>query len=118
MAVLVISYSRIDRALVQELVAFLRASLRDIENAIFWDSDFEPGEPWFDQFKGYVNTTPQLFVFWCSHSSLSSQVRREFLYALDQRKRVVPVLLDNTPLPTELTAIHGIDLRAAVRHQE
>ncbi len=32
------------------------------------------------------------------------------------RKRVVPVLLDDTPLTAELAPIHGIDLRGAIQH--
>jgi hypothetical protein len=38
------------------------------------------------------------------------------MYALDRRKRVIPVLLDDTPLSDELALIHGIDLRKAVAH--
>jgi hypothetical protein len=116
MAVLVISYSRADQPQVRAVVTLLRTALRDIEKAVFWDGDFEPGDPWFEQIKGHIETAPQLFVFWCAHSAESPQVRREFTYALDRRKRVVPVLLDNTPLTDELAAIHGIDLRQAIVH--
>jgi hypothetical protein len=116
MAVLVISYSRADQAQVRALVSLLKASLRDVERAIFWDEQFEPGESWFDQLKTHIDASPQLFVFWCDHSSNSVQVKREFRYALAMDKRVVPVLLDDTPLAAELAFIHGIDLRGAIRH--
>ena len=116
MAVLVISYSRADQAQVRAVVALLRAAMRDLEQAVYWDGDFDPGDPWFDQLKGYIDNAPQLFVFWCEHSARSAQVRREFAYALEKKKRVIPVLLDGTPLTDELAPIHGIDLRGAVTH--
>lgn len=116
MAILVISYSRADQAQVRALVSLLKAGLRDVERAVFWDEQFEPGESWFDQLKAHIDASPQLFVFWCDHSNSSEQVRREFTYALTKKKRVVPVLLDDTPLAVELAPIHGIDLRGAIRH--
>jgi hypothetical protein len=116
MALLVISYSRVDQPQVVALVRFLQGAYRGIEKAVYWDGDFEPGEPWFEQMKRYIDASPQLFVFWCVHSSSSEQVRREFAYALEQKKRVVPILVDDTRLVPELAAIHGIDLRGALQH--
>ncbi len=116
MAVLVISYSRADRDRVRAVVTLLRAALRDVEKAVFWDEDFDPGDPWFTQICQHIDSAPQLFVFWCRHSASSDQVRREFRYALGQGKRVVPVLMDNTALAAELAPIHGIDLRGAILH--
>jgi hypothetical protein len=115
-ATLVISYSRSDRTQVRAVVALLRAALRDIEKAVFWDEDFEPGDSWFEQIRRHIDEAPQLFVFWCHHAARSEQVRREFLYAFACGKRVVPVLLDSTVLAPELAPIHGIDLREAVLH--
>src|SRR5262249_44946770 len=53
-----------------------------------------------------------------AHAADSAQVRREFMYALEQHKRVVPVLLDDVELTPELAPIHAIDLRSAVSHKE
>ena len=116
MATLVISYSRADQTQVRAVVSLLQGALRDIEKAVFWDGQLEPGDPWFEQLKAHIDATPQLFVFWCDHACRSDQVRREFLYALGQHKRVVPVVLDDTPLAAELAPIHGIDLRGAIQH--
>jgi hypothetical protein len=91
-------------------------ALRDVEKAVFWDGELEPGDLWFDQIKQHIDAAPQLFVFWCDHSACSQQVRREFTYAITQKKRVVPVLLDDTALVPELAPIHGIDLRGAIHH--
>jgi len=93
----------------------VRSAMQEtIEKAVYWDDDFEPGEEWFNQIKQYIDDAPQLFVFWCGHSSVSTQIRREFRYALKRKKRVVPILLDNTPLTNLLKNIHGIDLRDAI----
>jgi hypothetical protein len=118
MATLVISYSRYDQPLVRAVVTLLRSASRDVDRAVFWDADIEPGEQWRVELRKNIDEAPQLFVFWCAHSSQSSEVRQEFLYALDRGKRVVPVLLDHTPLAAELASISAIDLRQAVRHSE
>ena len=97
-------------------MSLVKAVNSELERAVYWDEDFEPGEPWFEQLKKYIDTAPKLFVFWCEHSAESAQVRREFLYALAQHKKVIPVLLDDTVLAAELAPIHGIDLRPAVSH--
>ena len=116
MAVLVISYSRIDQPQVRAVVKLLQGALGTIEKTVFWDDDFEPGESWFQQISESIDGAQQLFVFWCSHSASSKQVKREFLYAIGKNKRVVPVLLDSTPLANELKEIAGIDLRTTFRH--
>jgi hypothetical protein len=118
MATLVVSYSRVDRPQVRAVVALLKAALRGVDRAVFWDEDFEPGEPWFEQLCQHIDAAPQLFVFWCEHAAQSPQVRREFSYAMQRGKRVVPVLMDNTALVPELAQIHGIDLRDALQHRE
>jgi TIR domain len=87
MAVLVISYSRDDQPQVRALVSLLKAGLRDIDRAVYWDEQFEPGEPWFQQLRAHIDASPQLFVFWCYHSGISEQVKREFTYALAKKKR-------------------------------
>jgi len=116
MATVVVSYSRTDRAQVKAVVALLKAALRGIDHAVFWDEDFEPGDPWFEQICQHIDAAPQLFVFWCAHAATSEQVRREFSYAMQRGKRIVPVLMDDTALTPELALIHGIDLRGAVQH--
>jgi hypothetical protein len=45
MTVVVISYSRIDQPLVRAVVALLKATLSDIEQAVFWDGELAPGDP-------------------------------------------------------------------------
>ena len=116
MATLVISYARADQPLVRGVVKLLRAAMSEIDDAVYWDEDFEPGAAWFDQIKRSIDDAPQLFVFWCAHSAVSSQVLEELMYAINAGKVVVPVLLDDTSLSASLAPIHGVDLRTAVRH--
>jgi hypothetical protein len=117
MAKLVISYSHADQTLVRSLVALISGAYPDVKEAVFWDADLVPGELWFEQLKQHIDTAPQLFVCWCRHSALSAEVKREYAYALAANKRVVPVLMDRTPLVPELSAIHGIDVRPMIRHR-
>ena len=116
MGALVISYSRSDKPQVGAVVSLLTSALRDVDNAVYWDGKVAAGDPWFEQLMKHIDRAPQLFVFWCQHAQHSKEVEREFKYALGKSKRVVPVLLDDTPLPHELSEIHGIDLRGAIRH--
>jgi hypothetical protein len=116
LATLVISYARVDQPLVRGVVKLLRAAMSEIEDAVYWDDDFEPGEAWSAQIRRSIDGAPQLFVFWCAHSAVSPQVREELAYALSAGKIIVPVLLDDTCLSGALTSIHGVDLRTAVRH--
>jgi hypothetical protein len=118
MATLVISYSHVDRALVRAVVVFLTTAMRDIDKAVYWDGHLEPGEAWFAKIRSQILEAQQLFVFWCAHAATSHQVRQEFTFALDKGKRVVPVLLDDTPLCDELAPIHGVDLRDVVQHAQ
>jgi hypothetical protein len=112
---LVISYARKDQTQVRAVVDLLTAAERS-DGAIFWDARLIAGELWFDQLKKHINRAGQLFVFWCRHASASKNVRREYMYAHRRNKRIVPVLLDSTPLAPELARIHGVDLRRAIRH--
>ncbi|MGE3510196.1 MAG: toll/interleukin-1 receptor domain-containing protein [Vicinamibacterales bacterium] len=117
MTALVVSYARVDRPQVRELVDLLTAA-NAVEKAVFWDGHLVAGDDWFKQLKRHINKAGKLFVFWCLHSSRSKQVKKEYLYAIKRRKRVIPVLLDNTPLSKELAPIHGIDMRSSVRHEK
>jgi hypothetical protein len=116
MAVLVISYSRIDQPIVRGLVTLLRTALKGLDRTVFWDSDFEAGDAWFQQMCNGIDDSDQLFVLWCVHSASSLQVAREIEYAQSHGKRVIPLLVDETPLSPALTSIHAVDLRASFVH--
>ena len=116
MAALVISYSRHDRDLVHGLVRLLKNSMRGIEPAVFWDEDIEPGDDWRESFRRQVVRAGQLFVIWCAHSASSPEVKSEYAHGLATGIRVIPVLVDVTPLSSDLAPINGIDLRGILNH--
>ena len=107
-----ISYSRRDRALVGPVVRLLRATASDW---VFQDEDtLRPGEPWRSQLQAALNAAHLVLVFWCQHSSRSTEVVNEYQQAIALQKAVVPVQLDHTPLPVDLGAFEGVDLTGAL----
>ena len=55
-------------------------------------------------------------MMWCSHAEKSEWVGREAAQAIDTKKRVVPVLLDKTPLPERLRRYQVIDFSERIKH--
>ena len=53
-------------------------------------------------------------VFWCDHANKSDYVKIEWLSAVNQEKDLLPLLLDNTPLPPELAQYQWIDFQKMV----
>ena len=113
---LVISYARADRRLVRAGVEFLRVGFSGSGGVVFWDGDFIAGENWLAQFKASVSRATAVCVFWCRHASRSRFVAQELAYAFKRRKRVIPVMIDSTPLVERLAVIHAVDWRRLFRH--
>jgi len=108
-----ISYSHRDSELVAPVVALLRAS----QALVFRDTDqLKPGVKWRQQLDTAISDSRILVVFWCSHSRSSEEVRKEYTAAIGQQKEVLPLLIDDTPLPPELAEYQYIDFRAAFPH--
>lgn len=61
MPTLVISYARVDRQQVREIVDLLTAAI-SVDTAVFWDGQLVPGYEWFDQLKKQINRAGKLFV--------------------------------------------------------
>ena len=119
MPTLVVSYSRQDQRFVRSMVKTLQAAI-GVKNAVFWDDDFEPGEPWFQQLTKAIDQARQLFVFWCVHAAASDQVRREYEYALSIGAKVIPLLLDGAfeTGPPFVRDLQGIDFRGMTQHSD
>jgi 1-acyl-sn-glycerol-3-phosphate acyltransferase len=49
-----------------------------------------------------------MFVFWSVNAAASDWVRREYTLADEKGIPVVPVALDSTPMPTELSKFQGL----------
>ena len=106
-----ISYSRKDRGLVAQLVKLLRAMGR----SVFRDEDsIEAGARWRQELADSIHAASHVVIFWCEHSATSGEVKSEVdLAAEDAEKRLIPVLLDSTPLSPMLSEFEYIDLREA-----
>ena len=104
-----ISYSRRDSALVKPVVDLLRS----LPFPVFRDEDaIRPGERWEDRLIDELGAATHVLVFWCDHARDSDWVDLESdLAAEDASKVVVPVVLDDTPLPDELKSRQWVDLR-------
>jgi hypothetical protein len=77
---------------------------------VFFDQDsISPGADWKTALEAGLNKAKAIFLFWSRNAAESMEVEREWRAALNGKKIVVPVLLDNTPLPVELRRYQWID---------
>jgi len=109
------SYSHHDVATVKPMVELLRTA----GPAVFRDENsIRPGKKWPVVVSTAIGGCRLMYLFWCSHSAASIEVRKEYEQALDLKKDIVPVLLDKTPLPPRLSEFQWIDLRDALGNHE
>ena len=106
-----VSYSHADASLVAPVVKLLRVN----NSFVFQDIDrIRPGKKWRSEIAKALNEAQLVVVFWCSHASQSIEVSNEWKAAIEQEKDVLPLLLDETPLPPELGDFQWIDFRVTV----
>lgn len=104
---LFISYSHADRAIVYLMVSLLKAA----EVRILWDQAIQPGQKWQDLLLDWLIEADLAFVFWSSRAARSEWVTTEYeLLASQTEKPLVPVLLDDSPLPPGLRERQAIDM--------
>ena len=109
-----ISYSHEDAKLVTPLVRLLRYERDDL---IFHDkNDIRDGEQWEPQLLQRLGEVHTVMVFWCKHSAQSEYVRKEYLQGIAQQKKILPIILDETKMTSELAAFQGIDFRESAIH--
>lgn len=100
-----ISYAHLDQTLVLRVVEFLRGGGLNV----FVDSQNIPyGADWRDTLAESIQRCERVMLFWTAAASLSKWVEREWKLALEQGKRVVPTLLDDTPLPPRLARLQAV----------
>lgn len=112
-----ISYSSQDRAIVSAAARLLRAGGATVFQDVI---DIEFGSRWQEVLIGAIAQCERILVFWSADAANSEWVEREWRCALNAGKRIVPMLLDKTPLPPQLAEFHGIPdlvdmLRSAMR---
>jgi len=100
-----VSYSNKDREIVRAGIE----SQQDLNYAAFIDfRDTPPGLPWLETHSDVIRHAAVLVLCWSKHAAGSEHVEREWRLAFATRVKILPVLLDDTPLPEELGHIHAV----------
>jgi hypothetical protein len=108
---LFVSYSHLDRGMVAPITKVLRIA----SDAVFRDEDnIEPGKLWADEIALAISSCDKFIIFWSIAASESEHVALEYRSAMNQKKDIVPILLDNTPLTASLKNYQWIDFRPFV----
>lgn len=109
-----ISYAHADDVLVEPIVRLLRSN----DSLVFRDTDdIRGGKKWSEVLLNAIEEADKTVLFWCDHSKNSAEVTKEWKHAIAHDKDVLPLLLDNTPLPEELLEYQFIDFRELARHE-
>jgi hypothetical protein len=100
-----ISYAREDQDFVHFVVKLLRAGGAEV----FLDvADIEFGEKWEEALENGMLKCERILVFWSATAKASEWVQQEWQLAIKLGKRIVPITLDETPLPDALSQFQGI----------
>jgi hypothetical protein len=100
------SYSRKD----SDFVLDLGTQLRNAGAKIWLDQlDIEPGTNWDDSIEAALQDSSTLLVILSKTSVLSKNVSDEYSYAIEEGKRVVPVLLEPCDVPFRLRRLQYAD---------
>lgn len=106
-----ISYSHTDGFLVAPIVKLLRAN----RSLVFQDIDsIQPGKRWRREISKGLTESHLVVLFWCDHAKGSDEVATEWRTAIELEKDLLPLVLDDTPLPQELREYQWIDFRDTV----
>lgn len=110
-----LSYSHQDGHLVETLADLIRVT----GAPVFRDKDnIPPGAAWRPLIAEALAGADATIVFWSSYSANSTEVKAEYKSAISLKKTIVPVLLDSTPLPSDLSEFNALDLRPFLRTGE
>ncbi len=79
---------------------------------MFQDADsVRPGRQWRRQINEALEAASLVVLFWCLHSRDSEEVSNEYTSAIRANRDIVPLLLDDTPLPQPLHEYQWVDFR-------
>ncbi len=103
------SYCREDSEFALKLAEDLKAA-----GANVWidQIDIEPGAEWDSAVEEALNASPRMLVILSPVSVNSKNVRDEVSFALNEGKRVIPVLYRDCKVPFRLARLQQIDFRA------
>ena len=77
----------------------------------FIDRDLPPGEQWRQAIARAICAADVVLLVWSARAAASIEVEREIETVQRCGVRVVPVLIDDTPLPAGLAGAQGVDWR-------
>ena len=80
-------------------------------SVVLRDVEIPPGEPWRATVAGWIRDAKTVLILWSANAAESDELAAEWRMALASPARVVPVLLDATPLPGELAGRQAVDWR-------
>jgi hypothetical protein len=105
---LFISYSRTDSAFVDRLEADLKAC-----NFYIWVDrrKLEGGQDWMDELQNAIDRCHVLLVVLSPEAMASKYVRREYRYADQQGKLIIPLNLRPTKVPIDLNGLQWVDFQ-------
>jgi len=103
-----VAYASKDAAIVQALVETVTSGFG---KPVSWDKDIRAGDHWEPRVRDAIDRCERLVLFWSERAADSKHVEKEWQHAERLGKRIVPILLDDTPLPDALSGIHHIDWR-------
>ena len=102
------SYSRED----SEFALRLATDLKDAGAAVWIDQlDIEGGEDWPKSIEAAMRRCPRMIVILSPSCVASDQARAEYHFALDARKKIVPVLFIDCEVPFHLRLFQRVDFR-------
>ena len=105
-----ISYSREDLDFIKQLAADLRAARLDV----WYDlSRLKVGDSWTEKIQFAIDSSDTFIIVISPDSIASRWVRKEFLYASDAKKKIVPLLYKNCKLPLWLLDIQYLDVQGS-----
>lgn len=91
-----LSYARTDTKRVEPILD----ELRRLGYSVFFDVEsIDPGEKWKDRLDRAIRASRVLVLCWSEHAHGREYITFEFSSAVALNKRVIPWLLDLTPLP-------------------
>jgi hypothetical protein len=100
------SYSRFDSAFVLRLAS----DLRNAGAGVWLDHlDISPGKRWDSEIEQALNEANCVLAILSPKSLASDNVMDEISYALEEKKKVIPVLLTSTETPFRLRRLQRID---------
>jgi hypothetical protein len=103
-----ISYSRRDLPFVERLAMDLKATGLDV----WYDlSGLEGGQRWGSEIQDAIRKSQYFIVILSSHSVASEWVEKEFMYAHNLGRKVVPILYRDCETPMWVSNLHFIDLQ-------